>query len=140
MWLLFRSGTIRLGIVSRILSWIFKGMVLLRKWRVISVFYCLVLSYWFVVFGCILFSLLFLQLKFLKDSLEKTLLSMSFYYCFSLIHCVCSALKQCGDYVKTSRPPFFGVKYTWSVCRNLAGGFFSTDVFWKLWLFFYAIN
>ena len=45
-----------------------------------------------------------------------------------IIYYVCSVLKRRGDYVETC-PRCFGVEYTWSVCRNLAGGFFSTDVF-----------
>ena len=42
---------------------------------------------------------------------------------------MCSDLKRHEDYVKTSCPPWSGMEYTWSVCRDLAGGFFSTDVF-----------
>ena len=42
---------------------------------------------------------------------------------------MCSDLKRRGDYVKMSCPPWFGMEYMWSVCRDLAGGFFSIDVF-----------
>ena len=41
---------------------------------------------------------------------------------------MCSDLKRRGDYVKTSCPPCFSMEYMWSVCRDLAGGFFSTDL------------
>ena len=43
------------------------------------------------------------------------------------MHCTCSDLKQRGYYVKTSCPPCFSMEYTWSVCRDLVGGFFSTE-------------
>ena len=66
---------------------------------------------------------------------------ISFIIVLSLeIYCACSVLKRHRDYVKTSRLRCFGVKYKWIVCRDLAEGYFYTDVFWKLWLFFYAIN
>ena len=55
-------------------------------------------------------------------------------------HCMCFALKLRVDYVKTSFRRCFGMEYTWSVFRNLTGDYFSTDVFWKLWLFFDAIH
>ena len=40
--------------------------------------------------------------------------------------------KRRGDDVKTSCPTCFGMEYLWSVCRGLAGGFFSTDAFCKI--------
>ena len=46
---------------------------------------------------------------------------------------MCSVMKQRGDYLKTLCLRCFSMEYTWSVCRDLAGGFFSTDVFWNLW-------
>ena len=42
LWFLLRSGIICLSIVSLIWSWFLRVMILLRKWRVILVFYCLV--------------------------------------------------------------------------------------------------
>ena len=38
-------------------------------------------------------------------------------------------LKRRADYVKTLCPHYFDMEYTWSVCRNLAGDFFSTVCF-----------
>ena len=137
MRLLFRTGTICLCIVSRILSWIFE--VLLCKWSVILVFYCLLFYCVILVCSVCLYFVFFII--FVTEVFERLFLVCRFLIDLALwIHCVCSVSKWRGYYVKTGCPRCFDVEYTWSVCRNLAGGFFSTDVFWKLWLFFYAIN
>ena len=45
---------------------------------------------------------------------------MSFIIVLALeIHCVCSILKRCGDYVKTLFPRWFRVEYTWSFYKAL---------------------
>ena len=46
------------------------------------------------------------------------------------IQSVCSTLKRHGEYMmKMLCPCCFGVEYTWSICRNLAGDYFCTDAF-----------
>ena len=107
-----------------------KGMVLLRKWRVILVFYCLVF-YW-VILVCsfylyFVFFIIFVTEVFERFSGERLSLVMPFYYCFSSKNTLC--VPYLNDLQKTSCHRCFDVKHTWSVCRNLAGGFFSTDVF-----------
>ena len=141
MWLLLRSGTIRLVIISRILSCIFEGIVLLRKWRVILVFYCLVFYCVILVCSvCLYFN--YYYYYFCNWSFRKTLwrrlsLVISFYYCFSPINTLCVfCVERRGDYMKMSCLRCFDVEYRWSVCSYLAGGFFSTDICWKLWLFY----
>ena len=133
MWLLIRSGTIGLGIVSRILFWIFEGDVITLQMEgyfsvlLFSVLLCHIGSYCLFVF-CFLYY--FCNWSFRK-TLWRRFLSMSF-LCFSPIN----TLRVFHVEVKTFCQCCFHVEYTWSVCRNLNGGFFSTDVFWKLWLFF----
>ena len=72
----------------------------------------------------------------LKSALKYGLANRPKIFASRLKHCVCSVLKRRGDYVKTSSPRCFDVEYTWGVCRYLTGGFFSTDVFRKLCLFY----
>ena len=133
-----RSGTIRLCVYSRIFILDdLRGMVLLRKWTVIyfstlllSILLCHIGLYCLFVF-C--FCYYFCNRSFQKTLWRKLSLVFSFYYYyyyyyFSPINTL-RDLKRRGDYVKTSCPPWFGMEYTWSVCRDLAGGFFSTDIF-----------
>ena len=140
MWLLFRSSTIHLGIVSCILSWIFEGDGITSQMEgYFSVLLFSILLYHtglkcLVVF-CFLYC--FYNWSFWKTLWRKLFLVRRFFIVLALqIYCVSSMLKRRGHYLKTWCPRCWDVEYTWSVCRNLAGGFPSTDIFWRIWLFF----
>ena len=77
------------------------------------IIYYFIVSNWFVVFVCIFFFLLFLYLKFSKDPLEKTLLSMLSYCCFSPIN--------------TLRA--FRVEATWRLRENVVSVLFRRRMF-----------
>ena len=98
-------------------------MVLLRKWRVIFAFYCLVFYCVILVCGVCLyfvFIIIFVTEVFERLSGEDCLQLFRFIIVLALqIHCICSHLKGRGDYVKTSCPPCFSMEYTWKVCRDL---------------------
>ena len=139
-----QSGTIHRCMVSCIFILVhLRRMVLLCKWRVILVFYCLVFCcvIWFCLFCLFVFCFYyFFNWSSWKIFWRRLSLVMSFHYCFSLINRdvwnkLVSMLRLCENTVSTLL--LHGIQeYTWSVCRNLAGGYLSTDVFWKLWLFF----
>ena len=132
-----RCGTIRLCIIiSRIYllsGGSLMGMVLLRKWSVILIFYCLAF-YFFILLCCVcllactLFLSFFVTIVFERTSGGDSPQLCRFIFVLALeIHRLCSILKRRGDYMKTSYPRCFGVEYTWSVCRDLAGGYFSIN-------------
>ena len=123
-----------------------RGMVLLRKWSVILLFYCLV--FYCVILVCcvcmlvvICFSCYFCNWSFRKTLWRKLSFVMLFYFCLSPRNTLlCSVLKQCEEYVKTLFRRCFVVECTWSVDTDLAGDYFSSDAFWKLCQFFFATN
>ena len=143
MWLLIWFGTICLCKVSHIILVPLRRIVLLRKWSVILVFYCF--AFCCVILVCVCLYFVFIII-FVADVFKRPPGVDSPYVCRLIvvldleIHCMCSVLKRRGDYVKTLYSRCFSMEYTWSVCRDLAGVYFSTYAFWKLWLFFDATN
>ena len=141
-----RFGTIHLNIVGRI-HYLFiidplRGMVITRNWGVILVFswlvfYCIILVCCVCLLVCTLFYFIFIVI-FVTEVFERPFEGDS-PQCYRFIivialetHSVRSVLKRLADYVKTSFSRSFGVEYTYSAYRDLAGDYFSTDVFRKL--------
>ena len=137
MWLLIRSGTIHFGIISCILFWIFEGVVITSQMEgyfsvlLFSVLLCHIGLYCLFVF-CFLYY--FCNWSFRK-TLWRRFLSMSF-LCFSPINTLRVFHVEATWRLSQNVVSVVSTWNTRSVCRNLDRGFFSTDVFWQLWLFF----